>query len=80
MGPAGADSGTCRVGALTGLEFTLWTRCPPRGWLVGDPEEGPQKDQPPFEFFRDGTMEVHLQEKKKKSLSKSRSPLATGPW
>jgi hypothetical protein len=52
------------LGTLAVFEFFVWTRVPPE--LVGlwEVEEGPQKGGT-FEFFRDGTMEVHLQAKKR---------------
>jgi hypothetical protein len=56
--------GLAGVGALAILEFTIWNEVPPA--LVGlwEIQEGPQQDST-FEFFRNGTLEVHLQEKKK---------------
>ena len=58
------------VGALTILEFTVWNKLPPA--LVGlwEIQEGPQKDGT-FEFFRNGTMEVRLQDKKKEVVHKT---------
>ncbi len=58
------------LGILTVFEFTLWNKIPPA--LVGlwEVEEGPQKDGT-FEFFRNGTMEVHLQDKKKEVTHKT---------
>ena len=58
------------VGTLAALEFTFWNRVPPA--LVGlwEIQEGPQKDST-FEFFRNGTMEVHLQNKKKEVTHKT---------
>jgi hypothetical protein len=52
------------LGTLAVLEFTIWNKIPPA--LVGlwEIDGGPQKDTT-FEFFRNGTLEVHLQEKKR---------------
>ena len=57
------------VGTLAVLEFTLWNKVPPA--LVGlwEVQEGPQKDST-YEFFRNGTMEVWRQSKKKDVVHK----------
>jgi hypothetical protein len=51
------------LGTWAGFEVFAWNKVP--AGLVGlwEVEEGPQKGGT-FEFFRDGTMEVHLKSKK----------------
>src|SRR5579859_1384560 len=59
------------VSTLAVYEFFVWTHVPPE--LVGlwEVDEGPQK-RGTFEFFRDGTMEVHLTANKKHVAHKAR--------
>jgi hypothetical protein len=59
------------VSTVAVYEFFVWTKVPPE--LVGlwEVEDGPQK-RGTFEFFRDGTMEVHLMANKKHVTHKTR--------
>jgi hypothetical protein len=58
------------IGTLAVFEFFIWNKIPPQ--LVGlwEIQEGPQKDST-FEFFRNGTMEVHLTGNKKEDAHKT---------
>src|SRR5262245_26314915 len=60
------------VGALAYFEFFVWNKIPPELAGFWEVEEGPQKGGT-FEFFRGGTMEVHLKSKKKEVTYKTQA-------